>query len=144
MRAILFAAALLLGATPAIGAEHVVKMLNQGTDGMMVFEPGYLKVAPGDSVTFVPTDAGHNSSSALVPEGATGWQGTFGAPLTVKLDKEGVYVFQCDPHVMMAMVGVIQVGEAKNAAAAKTKAGAMKAGFVMAQDRLDTYLGRVK
>src|SRR5690606_12111270 len=45
-----------LFAAPAFGADHTVKMLNQGADGMMVFEPAFLKVAPGDTVTFVPTD----------------------------------------------------------------------------------------
>ncbi len=133
-----------LFATPAMSADHTVKMLNQGADGMMVFEPAYLKVAPGDTVTFVPTDVGHNSASALVPDGAESWRGTYTDPLTVTLTEEGVYLFQCDPHVMMAMVGVIQVGDAVNLTAAKQKAAAMKAGFVMAQDRLDAYLDRVK
>jgi hypothetical protein len=29
-------------------------------------------------------------------------------------DKEGVYAYQCTPHAVMAMVGVIQVGEDKS------------------------------
>lgn len=143
-RHLLLGVAIALAATPAIGANHTVKMLNQGADGMMVFEPAYLKVAPGDTVTFVPTDVGHNSSSVLVPEGAESWRGTYTDPLTVTLTEEGVYIFQCDPHAMMAMVGVIQVGDAVNLAAAEKKAETMKSGFVMAQERLDGYLDRVK
>ena len=34
--------------------------------------------------------------------------------ISITLDKEGVYVYNCTPHAMMAMVGVIQVGEATN------------------------------
>lgn len=138
------AVAATIATAPAIGADHEVKMLNQGADGMMVFEPAFLKVAPGDTVTFIPADVGHNSTSALVPAGAESWQGTYTDSMTVTLNKEGVYIFQCDPHVMMAMVGVIQVGDAVNLAEARQKAGAMKAGFVMAKDRLDAYLARVK
>lgn len=139
-----FALAAALAITPAMAADHTVKMLNQGTDGTMVFEPAFLEVAPGDTVTFVPTDVGHNSSSVLVPEGAESWRGSYTDPLTVTLTEEGVYLFQCDPHFMMAMVGVIQVGDAVNLDAAKQKAAAMKAGFVMSKERLDGYLANVK
>jgi plastocyanin len=52
--------------------DHVVKMLNQGSEGFMVFEPAVLKILPGDSVTFEATDAAHNSASisGMIPEGA--------------------------------------------------------------------------
>ena len=40
----------------AFAAEYEVKMLNNGTEGMMVFEPAVLKVAVGDTVKFVATD----------------------------------------------------------------------------------------
>ncbi len=53
-------------------------MLDQGPDGqMMVFEPSFLKIEPGDTVTFVPTDKSHNSETILgmIPEGAEAWRG---------------------------------------------------------------------
>ena len=40
----------------ATAAEIEVKMLNKGTEGLMVFETALVKVAPGDSVKFVSTD----------------------------------------------------------------------------------------
>ena len=43
--------------------NYEVKMLNQGSEGYMVFEPSVLKINKGDSVTFVATDAAHNSAS---------------------------------------------------------------------------------
>ena len=56
----------------ASAAEHQVKMLNKGTDGQpMVFEPAYLKVQPGDTVKFLPTDKSHNVESIkdILPAG---------------------------------------------------------------------------
>ena len=42
-------------------------------------------------------------------------------------------MYQCDPHVMMAMVGVIQVGEAVNMAEVKEAASNQKATFIMTE-----------
>ncbi len=61
-----------LGTAPAVAADHEVRMLNRGEAGAMVFEPAWLEVAPGDTVTFVPTDRSHNAESiaAMLPLGA--------------------------------------------------------------------------
>ena len=66
------AAAAIALASPASAADHVVKMLNKGKAGMMVFEPALVKVKPGDTVTFVPTDKSHNAESiaGMMPAGA--------------------------------------------------------------------------
>lgn len=125
-------------------AEHEVKMLNSGKDGSMAFEPGFLKVSAGDTVKFVPTDASHNASSTVTPEGGVTWKGAIGKEVTVKMDKEGVYVYVCDPHSIMAMVGVIQVGKAVNLEAATKAAKGLSAKFVMSKDRLDKYMAQVK
>jgi pseudoazurin len=128
----------------AFAAEHEVKMLNSGKDGTMVFEPGFLKVAAGDTVKIVPTDAGHNASSVITPEGGEAWKGAIGKEVSIKMDKEGIYIYVCDPHAMMAMVGVVQVGKATNLEAAKKSAKDLSAKFVMSKDRLDKYLAQVK
>ena len=50
-----------LGFAGAAGAAEVeVKMLNKGTEGVMVFEPALVKINPGDTVKFVASDKGHN------------------------------------------------------------------------------------
>ena len=89
--------------------DHVVKMLNQGSEGFMVFEPAVLKILPGDSVTFEATDAAHNSASisGMIPEGAEEWNGGLSKDITVTFNVEGIYAYQCTPHAMMAMVGII-------------------------------------
>lgn len=104
--------ALISGA--AVAADHEVQMLNRGSDGQtMVFEPAFLKVEPGDTVTFVPTDPSHNSESIadLIPEGAEAWKGAINQEITVTLDVEGLYAYKCLPHFGMGMVGLIQVGD---------------------------------
>ena len=65
-------AAVMAMAGGANAAEVEVKMLNKGAEGMMVFEPALIKVAPGDTVKFVATDKGHNAETikGMLPDGA--------------------------------------------------------------------------
>ena len=127
------------------GSEHTVKMLNNGAGGQMIFEPAVLKVSLGDTIHFKATDAAHNSASidGMVPNGANSWAGALSQDISVVMDTEGVYVYQCDPHVMMAMVGVIQVGEAINLDDIKASAADKKASFMLNSDRLDEYLAQL-
>lgn len=142
---IMMAAGLIaMAAGVANAAEHEVKMLNTGKDGTMVFEPGFLKVAKGDTVKFVPTDLGHNSVSTHVPDGGPTWQGEMNKAVSVTLNTEGVYVYLCVPHTVMAMAGVIQVGAPTNLDAAKASAKELSSKFVIAKDRLDKYMAQVK
>ena len=128
------------------GANHSVKMLNQGPTGIMVFEPAYLKINIGDSVTFESTDPAHNSASipGMIPSSASSWNGGLSQDLTVMFDVAGIYGYQCTPHSMMAMVGVIQVGDDKsNLDSAKAVAQQFKSSFVMNQTRLDDLLSKI-
>ena len=128
------------------GANHSVKMLNQGSSGVMVFEPAYLKINIGDSVTFESTDAAHNSASipGMIPSSASSWNGGLSQDITVMFDVAGIYGYQCTPHSMMAMVGVIQVGDDKsNLDSAKAVAQQFKSSFVMNQTRLDDLLSKI-
>lgn len=125
-------------------ANHEVKMLNSGAEGFMVFEPAVLKAAVGDTVTFKATDMAHNSASidGMIPEGANPWNSAMSQDVTVTVNKEGVYVYQCTPHSMMAMVGVIQVGGSlANMDAVQAKVAGVNAGFVTNKERLNSYLG---
>jgi pseudoazurin len=127
------------------GSEHIVQMLNMGEGGSMVFEPAVIKVSKGDTIHFKAVDMSHNSASldGMIPDGASSWTGSLSKDISVKLDDEGVYVYQCDPHAMMAMVGVIQVGEAVNLSQVKEAADSKKSSFIMNSDRLQTYLSQL-
>lgn len=130
---------------PAHAAEHIVKMLNTGKDGAMVFEPAFVKAAVGDTVVFSPTDkAAHNSASLLLPAGAKPWKGAPDTEVKVKLEKEGVYLYACEPHKVMGMVGVIQAGKPVNLAEAKAAAAKESATFAIGKDRFDKALAQSK
>ena len=126
--------------------NYEVKMLNQGSEGYMVFEPAVLKIKKGDTVTFKATDAAHNSASikGMIPSGAKEWNGKLSQDISVTFNVEGVYGYQCTPHMMMAMVGIIEVGENQgNLESIKTAAQKIKSAFVMNQERLDEYLSQL-
>ena len=127
------------------GPVHEVKMLNSGADGIMVFEPAVIKISKGETVNFVATDMSHNSASldGMIPAGADSWNGALSQDISITFTEEGVYVYQCTPHAMMAMVGVIQVGDAVNLDAVKAEASQKKSIFVSNTDRLDEYLSQL-
>ncbi|TGQ72953.1 MULTISPECIES: pseudoazurin [unclassified Mesorhizobium] len=116
------AASVLAGVAQA--ADHQVQMLNKGEKGVMVFQPDFVQAAPGDTVTFVPTDKGHDAETinGMIPDGAKTFKGKPGEQITVTLDKEGVYGVKCAPHYGMGMVALIVVGKPVNLA----KAAAVK------------------
>ncbi|SMX42320.1 pseudoazurin [Maliponia aquimaris] len=111
------AASALLAALPRqtlAATTHEIQMLNQHPDDRklkMVFYPRIVVAEPGDTISFVATDKGHNSQSVdgMAPEGAEGWKGKINAAVEVTLDKPGFYGFQCAPHAAMGMVGLVIV-----------------------------------
>jgi len=61
MKALLLGAAIALASLgSAAAAEVEIKMLDKGTEGVMVFEPALVKIEPGDTVKFVAANKGHN------------------------------------------------------------------------------------
>ena len=125
------------------GETHTVKMLNQGPEGIMVFEPSVLDVNVGDIVIFEATDAAHNSESieGMLPNGATSWSGPLSKNISVTFDVPGIYGYQCTPHFMMAMVGLIRVrNNVDNLESVKAVAKIKKSSFVMNKDRLESYI----
>ena len=94
-----------------------VQMLNRGEAGNMIFAPAFLRLAPGDTVTFIPTDRGHNAESiaTMTPEGGTEFEGRINEEIVVTYDVAGVYGVMCKPHFAMGMVMVIAVGDATEA-----------------------------
>jgi pseudoazurin len=111
-----------LGFAGAAGAAEVeVKMLNKGSEGVMVFEPALVKINPGDTVKFVASDKGHNVETVdgMLPEGGQKFVGKVNEELAITFDKAGVYGYKCKPHYGMGMVGMIVVGDATNTDQAK-------------------------
>ncbi len=106
-------AASLAAAGAASAADFHVQMKNLGANGaMMAFEPAFLAVQAGDSVTFDPTDPGHNAVSieGMTPAGAQPFAGKLNEALKVTFTTPGAYGYQCTPHYAFGMVGLIVVG----------------------------------
>ena len=126
-----------------VAEEHEIKMLNFSESGPMVFEPGFLKVEPGDTVIFKPVDLAHNTEtvSNMIPVGGQEWLGNINEEVRVTLTTEGVYVYQCTPHLILGMVGVIQVGKPSNLKEVIEASSNMT--FAVNPERLSNYLAQI-
>ena len=118
---VLAAFTLLMSASMTPAAEVEVKMLNKGTEGLMVFEPALVKIEPGDTVKFVATDKSHNAETIknMLPEGAAPFAGKMSEDVAVTFEKPGVYGIKCMPHYAMGMVALVVVGKPDNLDQAK-------------------------
>lgn len=112
---VLGAAAPLLRTTPAMAgaATHDVQMRNKGAAGAMVYEPGALRIAAGDTIVFTPIDKGHNVETIkdMIPQGAPTFKSKISETYTVTFDVPGVYGLKCTPHFGMGMVMLLVVGD---------------------------------
>lgn len=108
------AAAALLPALPARAAEVEVHMLTRGEAGSMVFEPLLIRIAPGDTVHFLPTDPSHNAETMreILPEGAEPFKGAINRAVSATFTEPGLYGIKCLPHYAMGMVALVAVGDA--------------------------------
>lgn len=88
-------------------------MLNKGADGVMVFEPAYIKANPGDTITFIPVDKGHNVESIkdMIPTTAEKFKSKINENYVLSVTEPGAYLVKCTPHYAMGMVALIVVGE---------------------------------
>ena len=109
--AVIFAT--IFGASSLMAADISVDMLNKRDDGAkMVYSEDISTIEVGDSITWLPTQKGHNVEFIAGPDG---WK----APKKSKLSKEytytfdepGVYLYQCTPHKSMGMIAIVVVGD---------------------------------
>jgi pseudoazurin len=137
------AATLSLGVAQASAAVYNVKEVNSGAQGAEAFDPGFIKMNPGDTLHIAAGDAGHNMESmeGMIPPGAQPVRVAMSHDADIKLTTPGVYVFRCVPHYGMGMVLVVQVGSPVNLA--QIQAGAQKAP-PLAKKRLLADLALVK
>jgi pseudoazurin len=131
--------------------EHKVQMLNGSAPEMFVFEPAVLNIKKGDTVTWIG-DAMHNSASIkeMLPKDAKPWTGKLTKKageksISVKFDTEGLYGYNCTPHAMFGMVGLVVVGDpSSNAKVAKAAAIKIEEKFAAGKGRFSKYLSKIK
>ena len=116
MRFTLAAVLLAIGMGTAHAEDITIDMLNKRDDGAkMVYSQDIARIDVGDTITWLPTQKGHNVEFIAGPDG---WE----APKKSKLGKEysytfdtpGVYLYQCTPHKSMGMIAVVVVGDGDN------------------------------
>ena len=116
MRITLAAIFIAIGMGTAHAEDITIDMLNKRDDGAkMVYSQDIARIDVGDTITWLPTQKGHNVEFIAGPDG---WE----APKKSKLGKEyaytfdtpGVYLYQCTPHKSMGMIAVVVVGDGDN------------------------------
>ena len=103
----------LLSSTAAFAASKTVT-----TEGLK-FKPMVVKIAPGDTVNWTNM-AIHDVHMMYVPKGAKAFRTRIGNNFSHKFTKQGIYIYQCDPHIGYGMGGVVIVGKPVNLAALKS------------------------
>ncbi|MEX0614271.1 MAG: plastocyanin/azurin family copper-binding protein [Methylophaga sp.] len=86
----------------------------------MAFQPLVIKVAPGDTVAWDNMST-HNVEmmEGLIPEGTEAFKSSMSENFQHTFEQEGIYVYQCTPHIGAGMGGAVIVGEPKNLDAIK-------------------------
>lgn len=116
MKNLITASIMSLFAAVAYAEDITIEMLNKREDGAkMVYSQDIARIDVGDTITWVPTQKGHNVEFIAGPDG---WK----APKKSKLSKEvsitfdtpGVYLYQCSPHKTMGMIAIVVVGDGDN------------------------------
>lgn len=99
----------LLSFNPVFAADQTV------TTKGMAFEPLVVKIEPGDTVSW-DNMMTHNVEMMpdLIPEGAEAFTSPLGKNVSHTFEKEGIYVYQCTPHIGAGMGGVVIVGKPTN------------------------------
>ena len=102
-------------ATSAFAEDATVEMWNKDPDDKkrkMVFSEEIVVVEPGESVTWLATDKGHNVQMIDGPDGVDlPKKSKLSKDVTLTFDEPGVYVYVCTPHASMGMIGIVVVGE---------------------------------
>ena len=94
----------------AVNAEdHVV------TAQATKYSPEVVFIQPADRVVWTNM-VGHDTQSIdeLMPEGAEPFHLLLGQDGSVEFNVPGVYIYKCNPHFALGMVGTVVVGEPVN------------------------------
>lgn len=144
MKPLLASVLCLLALTSAQAAEHTVKMISMGDTESMLFDPPVLHVAVGDTVHFKAEDRGHYSKSEVIPAGAQPWRTATDKDASVTLTVPGYYYYTCPPHLTMAMIGLIKVGDGGDKQPVEQALQTLQPKLVMNQTRPAAYLQQLK
>ena len=103
-------AAAMFMSTPAFAADLTIEMLNKDVHGnKMVYSKEIANIEVGDTVTWVPTDKGHNVEMISSPNN-TKFKSKNNKEAKITFEVPGLYLYWCTPHKGMGMIGLVVVG----------------------------------
>ena len=102
--------ATLLLSTPAIAADMKIEMLNKDAEGnRQVFSEEVARIDVGDTITWVPTNKGHNIEMVASPNNMK-LKSKNNKEVQITFEEPGIYYYWCTPHKGMGMIGLVVVG----------------------------------
>lgn len=107
MRTVALVAATMLASHAAMAEEHIIRAVVDHWEPMVTY------AKPGDTIKFLNM-LGHDTETldGMLPVGAEKWKAPLGKEgFGFTLDKPGAYMYKCNPHMSMGMVGVVVVGD---------------------------------
>ena len=109
MKYFVLAAAMFMS-TPAFAADLTIEMLNKDAHGnKMVYSKEIASIEVGDTVTWVPTDKGHNVEVISSPNDLK-FKSKNNKEAKITFEVPGLYLYWCTPHKGMGMIGLVVVG----------------------------------
>tara|TARA_Y100001937_G_scaffold5413_1_gene7134 strand:+ start:506 stop:949 length:444 start_codon:yes stop_codon:yes gene_type:complete len=89
-----------------------IDMLNKKGKERMAYSEDVARINVGDTITWKPTEKGHNVQFIAGPDG---WKlpkkSKINKVVEITFDTPGMYLYQCTPHATMGMIGVVIVGD---------------------------------
>ncbi len=106
----------LMASGSVLAANHTVTAVG------LAYQPLVIKIAPGDTVQWTKMST-HNVEmmEGLIPEGAEAFKSPMSQDVSHTFEKEGIYIYQCTPHIGAGMGGAVIVGEPTNLDAIKSQ-----------------------
>ena len=109
---------------PTFAADMTIEMLNKDAEGnRQVFSKEMARIDVGDTITWVPTNKGHNIEMVASPNNMK-LKSKNNKEVQITFEEAGIYYYWCTPHKGMGMIGLVVVGgdTSNKAQIAKAKA----------------------
>ena len=103
--------AALLMSNPAFAADMKIEMLNKDAEGnRQVYSEELARIDVGDTITWVPTNKGHNIEMVASPNNMK-LRSKNNKEVQITFEVPGIYYYWCTPHKGMGMIGLVVVGD---------------------------------
>jgi len=95
---------------PTFAADMTIEMLNKDAEGnRQVFSKEMARIDVGDTITWVPTNKGHNIEMVASPNNMK-LKSKNNKEVQITFKDPGIYYYWCTPHKGMGMIGLVVVG----------------------------------